>query len=548
MNLDRLEFLFLQWSAGALSEEEARDFEAMLRAEPEARRLFRRHANLDVALREWSDGRALASPWAPSPSPVVSERTPTRFSWLPIARVAAVAAALLLAGSWISHFIRERAGRAPGAPPVAEEATAQGCAVLAQTLDAAFPGDLPARAAGETLPPGRFKLDHGFAQIEFFSGATLLVEGSAELEIVSAWEARCVFGKVRVRVPPAARGFRLMAPGMKLVDLGTEFAVNVDPARQSADVHVFEGEVVAHPAGQPEVSLRAGGGLRGGPAASGGAALAMLDPKTFLATGQLQDLVSQRQDERFAQWQTWSARMGQDARLITYYPFRHDSRWERLVTDAAEPPDKTRNGGAVGVAWTRGRWPMKDALRFQRPGDRVRLSLAGSYHALTMSCWVKVDSLDHRYNALLLTDGYDPGQPHWQIYEDGCLMFSLVYPDPADPSVRAKRRNQIYYSPEVFTAANRDRWHHLAVAYDNQTGEAVQYFDGEPVSREISPFHEPGRPIVFGPCELGNWGLPTEGHKFPIRNLDGCMDEFAIYSARLTDQEIRDQYENGKPF
>jgi len=545
VNRDRLDFLLMQWSAGALTGEEAGEFQAMLRVEPEARRLFRRHANLDVALREWSDERTSATPWSAVQAPGAAERNARGVPW---PRIAAIAAALLLAGSWIAHLLHERAGRALVMPPIAEERTAQGCAVLAQTLDAAFPADLPPRATGETLAPGRFKLDHGFAQIEFFSGATLLVEGAAELEIVSAWEARCLSGKVRVRVPPAARGFRLMAPGMKLVDLGTEFAVNVDAAGQSAAVRVFEGEVVAHPAGQPEISLRAGGGLRGGSPPAASAGLALLDPKVFLGTGQLQDLVSQRQEERFAQWQAWSARNARDARLIAYYPFKHDSRWERLVTDGAEPLDKTRNGGAVGVVWTKGRWPMKDALRFQRPGDRVRLSLAGDYRALTLSCWVKVDSLDHRYNSLLLTDGYDSGQPHWQIYEDGRLMFSLIYPDPADPSSRAKRRNQIYYSPPVFTAANRDRWHHLAVAYDNQTGEAVQYFDGELVSREVSPFHAPGRPILFGPCELGNWGLPTEGHKFPIRNLDGSMDEFAIYSARLTDQEIREQYENGKPF
>jgi len=126
MNRDRLEFFLMQWSCGALSGDEAREFEAMLRAEPEARRLFRRHANLDVALREWSDARASASPWTPSQLPGVSERSTTRFSWLPIARVAAVAAALLLAGSWAAHFVRERAGRAPGAPAVAEERTAQG--------------------------------------------------------------------------------------------------------------------------------------------------------------------------------------------------------------------------------------------------------------------------------------------------------------------------------------------------------------------------------------------------------------------------------------
>jgi hypothetical protein len=172
------------------------------------------------------------------------------------------------------------------------------------------------------------------------------------------------------------------------------------------------------------------------------------------------------------------------------------------------------------------------------------LKLDGTYDAITFACWARVDGVDRKYSALILTDGYDPGAPHWQIYEDGSLMFSISYMDPASPAVK---RNQIYYSPPIFTAANSGRWQHLAVTYDNQSGVVVQYVNGREVSREVSKFHQPGRPISFGACELGNWGLPTPNHRFPIRNLNGSLDEFMIYRAVLSADEIRALYEAGKP-
>jgi hypothetical protein len=226
---------------------------------------------------------------------------------------------------------------------------------------------------------------------------------------------------------------------------------------------------------------------------------------------------------------------------------RHpDDRWDRLVMNAIEPRVPSRAGGAVGARWTEGRWPGKDALEFKRPGDRVRMNLDGSYSALTFSCWVKVDSVDKKYNALLLTDGYDSGEPHWQIHQDGNLMFSIAYASGTNGTVVTKD-NQIYSSKPVFTADTLGRWHHIAVSYDGTTGEVIQYFDGVEVGHEISPLHRPGRPITFGRCELGNWGLPTSAKNFPIRNLNGAMDEFAIYSTALSATELRTIYENGRP-
>jgi hypothetical protein len=271
----------------------------------------------------------------------------------------------------------------------------------------------------------------------------------------------------------------------------------------------------------------------------------------FLPITELQGLVKQRQSQRHSDWQQWSQETRKDPRLIAYYTFKHwpDDRWDRLVNNFTEPRRPNRGGGAVGARWTQGRWPEKEALEFKRPGDRVRLHLDGTYHALTLACWVKLDSVDKKYNSLLLTDGYENGEPHWQIYEDGSLMFSLMYRPSKLPEQSQKRGkwNQLYFSKPVFTADSLGRWHHIAVSCDNLTGEVIQYFDGAEVSREISSLHQPNRPLTFGPCEIGNWGLPTEGHAFPIRNLNGAIDEFAIYSTALSTAEIQSIYQNGQP-
>ena len=84
------------------------------------------------------------------------------------------------------------------------------------------------------------------------------------------------------------------------------------------------------------------------------------------------------------------------------------------------------------------------------------------------------------------------------------------------------------------------------MTYDNVSGMALQYFDGKEVGREVSALHQPGRPITLGPCELGNWGLPTQGHQFPIRTLNGAIDEFAIYHDVLSPSEIQTLFEQGQ--
>jgi hypothetical protein len=507
MNLESLIHAKLD---GEITPEQHAQLEALLRDDWQARRLYLELADQHARLLQQpavNTGRLKQTS--------VMSRT---VRWRTSALIASAAAVVLLA-----FIVWPRAA-------VDNEAISNGVAMVSDTLDADFAET--AVRSGDTIAPGKLTLNKGLAQIEFFSGATVLIEGATQIEIISAWEARCLIGRVRVHVPPAAKGFLMHAPDVKLEDLGTEFALNVT-GKDSA-VHVFEGEVIAHTKEKPPASLKEGMTL--GQTDAG-----------FVPIGDVHDLVRQRQELRHAEWQEWSQEMCKDPHLVAYYTFKHwpDDRWDRLVKSYAIPPQKQRAGGAVGAKWTQGRWPGKDALEFKRPGDRLRLNLDGSYTALTFSAWVKVDSVDKKYNSLLLTDGYDNGEPHWQIYQDGSLMFSIIY--RPDGITRGGDWNQIYYSKPVFGPDSLGRWHHIAVSYDNQSGQVIQYFDGAEVSREVSKLHQAGRPITYGPCELGNWGLPTQGHQFPIRNLNGAIDEFAIYSAVLSAAEIQSIFENGNP-
>ncbi len=178
--------------------------------------------------------------------------------------IAALAAVLLLAiGYGIGRDRKSDAEQQIATSEVAssesDEVVESGCAVLSRVVDAKFAGDVQYQE-GDSLQPGQFKLLSGAVQIDFFSGATMLIDEAADVNLVSSWEAECAHGKVTMHVPAPAIGFRLTLPGMKVVDLGTEFAVQVDGAESS--LHVFDGEVEAHVPGSQMQIIREGNSLK----------------------------------------------------------------------------------------------------------------------------------------------------------------------------------------------------------------------------------------------------------------------------------------------
>lgn len=556
--------LLSAWIDGRLDEAGVARLDEILRASPAARDTFREWVGLDVLLATMAEQMPSvgddAGAWCGNPTADTARRRPCVSAWMEsrgrwratAGWVAALALIGLVGAMWLRRSVD---------PQPVDVAVTGGCAAVGHLIDAVVEGSRVDGAAvrpGMSLGPGPIRVMQGLVQLEFFSGAMLWVEGPAELEIISAWEARLHAGRTRAQVPPPARGFVLHAPGARLEDLGTSFALNVE-ADGTAAVHVFDGEVAVQPHAGDDTTLAAGGGIvldRAGhardrdrsrdagrprdedqPAGSGATTFLALDDMATAAEGRLR--------ERRAAWSRWAETARRDPRLVAFYRFDAPHAPERggRVCNVADAAGRERDGAAVGVTWTAGRWPGTGAVAFRRAGGRVRLAIDGVYEAVSLACWARVDAVDRAYNSLFLTDGYEPGEPHWQIFSDGSLMFSIAYP----PSGGATGRfNQTYFSRPVFTVDTLGEWHHVAVTYDGATGEVVQYFDGEVVGREVSRLHAAGRPIRIGPAEIGNWGLPTPGHRYPLRSLNGAIDEFVIHAAVLTTDEVQAMAEHGR--
>jgi len=116
-------------------------------------------------------------------------------------------------------------------------------ATLTHIENAAF-ADTPAPMnLGGSLPAGPIQLTSGSAQIMFASTAVVDLTGPCEFEMTGPNRGRLTSGSLEASVPENAKGFTIDLPdGSRLVDLGTQFRVGIDPDGRSW-VHVLEGEV-----------------------------------------------------------------------------------------------------------------------------------------------------------------------------------------------------------------------------------------------------------------------------------------------------------------
>ena len=128
-------------------------------------------------------------------------------------------------------------------------------ATIQSCEDASWESYLPT-TPGSELTSGSLKLRTGLASIQFRSGANLILEGPAEIELISTMKTRLVSGMAMVEVPESAIGFVLETPDGYAIDYGTRFAVAVDPIKNLSSFEVIDGEIgVHHPVSGSAVRL-----------------------------------------------------------------------------------------------------------------------------------------------------------------------------------------------------------------------------------------------------------------------------------------------------
>jgi ferric-dicitrate binding protein FerR (iron transport regulator) len=104
------------------------------------------------------------------------------------------------------------------------------------------PGQAP-KSPSRLRAGRRLDLDSGVAEVTLTSGVVVVLRGPAEIDLVSPMKIRARRGVVRARVGEDAKGFVIETPTTEVVDLGTEFGVDVDDDSGATDVVVFDGSI-----------------------------------------------------------------------------------------------------------------------------------------------------------------------------------------------------------------------------------------------------------------------------------------------------------------
>jgi ferric-dicitrate binding protein FerR (iron transport regulator) len=506
-----------RYADGVASVEEVAQLQAALGEDAAFRAQFLEYLHLDAALSETLG--ATDSPEAKTRIVALPPIQSSVLHWRRWISLAAAACLALVAAWW---FVRH------------DSVIRRPVAVLSGMADAEWEDGSDSLRVGASMAPGWIHLKSGLAQVTFHSGARVMIDGPAELHLVSPSEAVCPIGRLLAEVPPPARGFRLKTDHLNIVDLGTAFGI--DATRGRTEVHVFKGKVELLPETAAKQSLGEGQAA----VAQGNAPprLMAASAAAFTSMFEFQQRSLASEALRYEQWQLANVRLNQDPSLVVHLDFQDLSGSDWTLRNAAESNRSVPEATIVGCQRAEGRWREKQALEFQGANDRVRLTVPGEFDALTLAAWVRLAGLDRQLNSLFMCDGFEPGAIHWLIRNDGVLGLTVIGPGSGN--------FQILASPPVLTAAKFGTWMQLAVVLDGKARRVVHYVNGSPVARHgltLSP------PYRLGPAELGNWNARSGPNPAPnlIRNLSGSLDEFELFSRALNDAEVHQLYLSGHP-
>jgi hypothetical protein len=446
-----------------------------------------------------------------------------------IAGAVALAACLAVAlvGMWEFQTTRR--------PADSKAADDKAIAILNWSVDARWnqPGAIP--QAGTLLQPGRLDLKAGLAQIVFYSGARVMIEGPAQVELTSPNEISCRAGRLMAQVPLPARAFRIYTPHIEATGVGT--SIGLDVRGSSSELQVFKGSA--------EVSPTSRGAKQNLPEGTGAVAershslkLVPGNSAAFASLLGLQTKSLAAEVQHYDRWHAATGRLNQDLSLLVHFDFEgvtdYPSMRLRSTGRGADPSETI-----VGCQSVSGRWGDKQGVEFQSVSDHIEMTVPGEFKALTLCAWVRVQGLDRQFNSLFMCDGFEPGEIHWMIVKDGSLALTVK---------GSNRGNfQAVRSPPVLSPDRFGTWVQVAVVLDGNAKRVTHYFNGRAVSDQPLTLAPPFR---IDTAELGNWNadeIAIDDDEMRIRNFNGAMDEFCMFSRALTDSEIQELYLEGKP-
>lgn len=437
-------------------------------------------------------------------------------------------------------------------PEVPKTENIERVAVLTRLVDVVWDEGSEVAKLDTPLSRQQLNIKSGLMQVEFYCGAAVIIEGPAAFELVAPDRGYAHYGKLRAHVPARARGFTIGTESGEVIDLGTEFGLDITRDGPS-ELHVIDGEVDFQSAGDDEASPQR---LIGGQAievATDGEPHRLIDSDAsrFINHSELSARANKNNYGKYQSWLDYHTRLNEDPSLVANYQFDDGEGWGRTLVNAAPLADETSYGAIVGASWQKGRWPTSKALRFRSPSDRVRVKLEGEFDSLTLACWVNVRELAGKQAIALLHPEIDYQRNsnnkqrflHWTLNP---TPVGAVQHFSESHGHDTGSRNHYSSGMHAIRVNELGTWVHLAVTYNPDTLEVSHYKDGELIGSK--PIESP-RKLGIGVADLCNWPYKewAADTPFEFRNLDGLMDEFIVLSRALSADEIREMHEVGQP-
>jgi len=364
---------------------------------------------------------------------------------------------------------------------------------------------------------GEYELLGGIVHLRFAQGADMILAGPARFRVTDAQNVQLLVGKARVIAPSTAKGFTIATRAANYIDLGTEFGLHVE-SDGASDLYVFDGQVnVADPrSGKVLSEVFEGKSSR---YVDGVAATPpQLQAADFPTPGAI----------GLKRWEHFEQELRKSPGLIAFYPFRRVADASVLANGIGD--DFMSHGNIEGARWVSGRWQGHGALLFDRDSDFVQFEISCEHKELTIAAWINVDRLDFELNAILNSDGYKPGGVHFQLNRQGFPRGGVI--------VEGGFRDKV-----VGSAVQVGTWAHVVSVISIPTRSQQIYVNGKLVRERKWQKDDVIRP---GSCRIGNW-LSESKDRLVNRAFRGRIDELAIWNRVLTQQEITQMVDAGRP-
>ena len=383
---------------------------------------------------------------------------------------------------------------------------------------------------GESLPVGELQLETGLAEIEFNNGARVALEGPARFELISVDCGHLQDGKLAAIVPKRATGFTVSTPMATIVDLGTEFGVEVSK-EGTTDVEVVVGKVDVHyeSAANSNESKRS----------------------TRMTAGAARRF-SNRTD-------------GKGVGVTSIAPWVGNTAGAQRLSQNRSLPAETKYAAAVLADHPLGYWRFSDRGK-ETAADASGNGLFGEYHGFVSTTssginastndrsirflghaipgWIKINNVELALSFTIELWARS-ATPEWNTFgwpfsSDYSANGILIHPQRGSRVLNffvIDDQKGIYNAAEFAPENIADRFHHYVFAFDAESNRGWMYFDGQLVNERTNVLPDNHhRQLVRLAVNVGRQC------DCPDRCGEGWIDELAIYPHILSADAVRRHY------